>query len=98
MSDSEELVDVEPPAVRQKQNSGDFPSMSMELIKRINFKVAFFILILGLYLFSDVFVEQLLPVDYHSAGCANTKGTTVQLIILVLSYIIIDLLVQGGMI
>jgi hypothetical protein len=98
MADSEELVDEAPRTPRQKQSSGDFPSMGIDLIKRINFKVAFFILILSLYLFSDVFVEQFLPSDYQSAGCANTKGTTVQMIILVLSYILIDLLVQGGMI
>jgi hypothetical protein len=95
MNDTEKLID-DNVSVKQEQNDGDFPSMGVDLIKRINFKVAFFIFILGLFIFSDIFIE-ILPTSYQDGtNCTNSYGTVVQMVILVILYIIIDLLNQSG--
>jgi hypothetical protein len=82
----------------QQTKQGDFPSMGMDLMKRVNFKIATFLILIGFFIFSDVFINKLLPTNYHEMGCPTTQGTTIQLLLLVLSYIIIDLLAQGGVI
>jgi len=38
----------------------DFPSMSMNLLQQVNIKVAIFIFIFGLLIFSDIFVKTIL--------------------------------------
>lgn len=101
MADTETLTDIDDiqTSVKKEHDSpeSDFPSMSFELIKRINFKVAFFLLMIGLFIFSDVFIERFLPINYQDGtNVPNTSGTTVQLIILVLCYVVLDLLNQGG--
>lgn len=97
MSDSEKLIDTEE-ETSKKEVSGDFPSMGVDLIKKVNFKVAFFLLLIGLFLFSDIFIEKFLPTGYHEAGCANTNGTVVQLVLFVIAYICIDLLASASII
>jgi hypothetical protein len=106
MSDTEILEEVSttPNNTSSQKNTAsaenecsDFPSMGVDLIKRINIKIAFFLLMIGLFLFSDIFIEKFLPMNYQDGtNVPNTMGTTVQLIILVLCYIVIDLLSQGG--
>lgn len=92
-ADCETLIDD--PKIDYQSDQHDFPNMGVDLIKRVNFKVAFFLLLLGAFLFSDIFVEQLLPSIYKDGDSPTTAGTTMQLIIFVLMYIVIDLLVQG---
>lgn len=82
----------------ENDDGHDFPSMSVNLLQQINIKVAIFLFILGLFLFSDIFIKTILStfsntidgIDYP-----NTKGTIIQLVFLVIAYIIIDLLVQN---
>jgi hypothetical protein len=81
-----------------KQAQGDFPSMCMDLLKMVNVKISIFLLIIGFFIFSDVFINKLLPTNYHEMGCPTNQGTILQLILFVLSYICIDLLVQGEII
>ena len=92
MVDTETLID--PP--KQEDKRDDFPSMGFDLIKKINFKMAFFLLLIGFFLFSDMFVN-MLPSNYKDeiGGCTNTKGTFLQLFILVITYICVDVLIQG---
>ena len=94
MSDTETLdfKKVEP-----TQNE-DFPSIGIDLIKKINFKIAIFLFFIGLFIFSDVFIENFLPNNTIDGYSADSKGTMIQLLVLVLLYIAIDLLVQGGII
>jgi hypothetical protein len=76
----------------------DFPSMFVKLLSRINIKIAIFIFILGLFLFSDIFIRNILS-TFNGAvsdlGYPTTNGTVIQLLFLVIAYLIIDLLVQG---
>ena len=82
---------------RRYRGGDDFPSMATDMIKGINWKIAFFIFILGIFIFSDVFIEMCLVnfTDTIDGDCPTTKGTIIQLLFLVLGYIILDLSVQG---
>ncbi len=84
----------------KRPSRDDFPSMISDLISNINWKVAFFLLILGILIFSDVFVELFLTSfdDAVYAQDPTTKGTFIQLILFIFGYIIIDLLVKGEII
>ena len=93
MSDVDTLDKKKPPC-----SGDDFPSMTADLFKNTNFKTAVFLFLFGVLIFSDVFIANVLD-KYNGAvesGVATTKGTIVQLLVLVVGYLIIDLLVQGG--
>ena len=97
MSDTETLLDNNEP--KGSSEKSDFPSMGVDLLKRVNIKIAFFLMLIGLFLFSDVFIEKVLPASYQDgANCPNSMGTMMQLLLLVLAYLVIDLLSQGGII
>jgi hypothetical protein len=100
-SDTETLDSVEDkddtkPILSQQHE--DFPSIGVELIKKINFKIAIFLFFIGLFIFSDVFIENFLPKNTIDGYCADSKGTMIQLLILVFLYLVVDLLAQGGII
>ncbi len=78
----------------------DFPGMITDLIKRTNWKVAFFLFILGVLIFSDVFINLFLISikDAVEGDTPTQKGTIIQLVALTIGYVICDLLVQGGFI
>jgi hypothetical protein len=79
-------------------NSDDFPSMATDLIRKVNWKIALFLFALMVFVFSDVFMELTLnSFDGAIEGdCPTTKGTVIQIIVVILSYIVLDLLAQGG--
>ena len=76
-------------------NPDDFPRIGVDLIKKINFKVAAFLFFVGLFIFSDIFIENFIPRNMVDGFCADSKGTAIQLLVFVLAYIVLDLLVQG---
>ena len=106
MSDTETLLTDNKSKKKNKKHNkskdcdelSDFPSMSVDLFKRINLKVAFFLTLMGIFLFSDVFIEKFLSNKYkdESGTTANTSGTAVQLTIFIIFYIVVDILIQGG--
>lgn len=78
-------------------NRDDFSSMLIDLLKRINFKIAIFLFLVGIFIFSDLFIEMILS-KFSGAVEGNettTKGTILQLLFMSISYIMLDLLVQG---
>jgi hypothetical protein len=79
------------------EKNSDFPSIVVDLIKKINFKTAIFLFIIGIFIFSDTFIENVLPSKFVYAGCTNSKGTVIQMLLLVFSYIFIDLMVSNKM-
>lgn len=108
MADSEPLIDENGSNSGTKktkkatqiisENDDDFPSMIRDFFRNINIKVALFLFFLGMIIFNDIFVNNVLSLvngaTYNES--ATNKGVIVQLLIFVLGYIIIDLLVQGG--
>jgi hypothetical protein len=96
MSDTETLDNTN--EKQQPTNNGDFPSMGMDLMKKINIKISLFLFLIGFFIFSDVFINKVLPPNYHEMGCPTNNGTIVQLLLFVFAYICIDLLAQGEII
>jgi hypothetical protein len=88
------------PKKRSHKCKDDLPSMFSDLFGSINYKTAIFLFILGILIFSDVFIELVLaPLDGAVYGDAPTnKGTIIQLLALTFGYIMIDLLAQGEII
>lgn len=83
---------------KNKSIKSDFPSMCVELCKKINFKTAIFLFIIGTIIFSDVFIENCLTDSSYTdgAGTPTSKGTFIQMLVLIISFLCIDLLVQGN--
>ena len=96
MADSETLTEQTHPTQQSGCVQDDFPGIGIELMKRVNFKTAVFLFFIGLFIFSDIFIENFLPKNMVDGYCTDSRGTVIQLIVLVLMYIIIDLLVQGN--
>lgn len=86
------------PAIAPRQNRDDFPSIFMDIIKKIPVRKSIWLFIAGLIIFSDIFISGMLTNFDNTLdmNCANTKGTIIQLLFLCLSYILIDLLAEGG--
>lgn len=74
----------------------DFMNVSGNILTSINYKVTFLLFVVGMLLFSDVFIENVLIKfnDTVDGECTTTKGTMIQLILLIISYIVLDLLVK----
>ena len=74
----------------------DFMKISGNLLMNINYKVAFFLFIVGIIVFSDLFISNIINKFQNSADgeCPNTKGTMIQLMFIIIAYIIIDLIVK----
>lgn len=82
------------------KDNGDFISIFTDLGNSINYKIAMFLFIVGVLIFSDTFIELFLVPIPGATYMDNptTKGTTIQLLALTFGYIIIDLLVTGQII
>jgi hypothetical protein len=76
----------------------DFPSMMTDMFKGIPWKVSFFLFILMIFIFSDIYIELFLNSipGAVEGDCPTTKGTVTQIVTTIICYMILDLLVQGG--
>ena len=92
MSDCEQIDQPKGRAARKD----DLGGMFTDFVGRINFKVAIFLMIFGIFIFSDLFIENILAgiKGTTSADTTTTKGTVIQLLIIVLFYLVVDMLVQ----
>jgi hypothetical protein len=83
-----------------KNTRDDLGNMTTDFFGKINFKIAIFLFIFGVFIFSDMFIENVLSKikDSESGGESTTKGTLIQLLVLVLFYLIVDLLTQAEII
>lgn len=93
LSDPEEKENDE----KTEKNATDLLSVSGGLLYNINWKVAIFIFIISIFIFSDLFAEGFLKnIDSSFTDGTNTtnKGTIAQILTLVASYIGMDLLVK----
>ena len=82
----------------KKGKKTDFMKMTGNLIGNINYKVAFLLFMIGMIIFSDIFIDGFLShiSDTVAGECPTTKGTMLQLLFMVIAYIIVDLVVQYG--
>lgn len=76
----------------------DFPSIAVDVVGKINWKMAIFLFTMMVFVLSDVFIELSLSgvKDAVEGDCPTTKGTLIQIIVIVIGYIILDLLTKGG--
>lgn len=76
----------------------DFMKIGGNLVSNINFKVAFFLFFIGMILFSDIFIDGVLrKIDGAVIDeSTSTKGTLIQLTLLVILYLVVDLLNKYG--
>lgn len=102
LSDSEDITidgesDISTKGNNSKDgNNTDLMKMSGNLLTNINYKVAFLLFIVGMIIFSDVFIESVIGKfsDSVDGDSPTTKGTIIQLLLIVLAYIILDLIVK----
>lgn len=89
--------DTDDSSKQKKGKKSDFVNMGSKVLCSINFKIAIFLFFIGMLIFSDLFIDSFLSkIDGSVYGeCTTTKGTMIQLLIFVISYLIIDLLVKG---
>lgn len=80
-----------------KKKSCSFSSMVCDVFKKINFKIALFLFVAVLVLFSNVYIENILSSfdDVYVEGQFTTKGMLIQSLTLAVLYLVFDLLVQG---
>lgn len=88
----------EPDTNKPRRSSGaksDFMRVGGNILSNVNYRIAIFLFFIGLFIFSDIFTEGFLSKissDVMMGDCITTKGTILQLILLILSYIVLDLL------
>lgn len=89
---SEPLDDVDD----KDDNRTDFVNAGSNLVGSVNYKLAFFVFVMGMIIFSDLFIETILAniQDTVDGECATTKGTIIQLVLLCIGMIVVDLLIQ----
>jgi hypothetical protein len=93
-----ESIDVNSAEVDIDDDKTDFMKITGDIFGGINFKLACFVFILGIIIFSDVFIDGiLLKIDGTVNGeCTTTKGTIIQLLLLSLGLIMLDLAIKRG--
>jgi hypothetical protein len=103
MSESIERVDdkdteeeEEDTKKKKKGKSSDFLKIGGSLISNINYKVAFLLFVVGMLVFSDIFIDNVLCKfdDSVQGECTTTKGTMLQLTFIIIAYIVLDLTVK----
>jgi hypothetical protein len=74
----------------------DFVKISSDTLSCLNIKVAFFLLLVGMVIFSDVFIDNILSKipSTIEGELTTTKGTMIQLMIFIILYLLLDLIVQ----
>jgi hypothetical protein len=107
MTDSESLeslqhvspLTIQKPNIKISKKIDDFPTMCADIINCINFKMCGFLFFIGIFIFSDIFMENILEKLKNGleAGVPTTKGTLVQISTLVLAYVVVDLLIQSSL-
>ena len=95
MTDCEQLGPAKKGASPSRSDSAparrdDLGGMCSDLFGRVNVKIAIFLMIFGIFIFSDLFIETVLShvKDATDADTTTTKGTMIQLIALVIFYLV----------
>ena len=85
---------------KSDSNKSDFLEALSNMTSNINFKMGIFLFLIGMCIFSDLFINGFLS-NFEgtiSGECTTTKGTIIQLTIFILLYLVLDLLMKGKLI
>lgn len=82
----------------QEIKKNDLMSISGSIITSINYKMGIFLFIIGMIIFSDVFINGALSniSGTVSGECTTTKGTIIQISALCGFYLVADLFATAG--
>lgn len=74
----------------------DLMTVGGNIASKINYKLSIFMFIIGMFIFSDLFVESFLHgiPDAVDGEYPTTKGTVVQLTVFCLVLLVLDLLIE----
>jgi hypothetical protein len=97
MADSIIEADADDEVRDVKSNKSDLMKITTDVATSINYKLAFFMFIVGMLLFSDIFIDSVLSKfsDAVVDECPTTKGTIIQLLIFSVVLIVLDLLIRS---
>lgn len=86
--------------VKDNKQKNDLIGLSGDLITSLNFKLASFVYLIGVMIFSDVFAENILSniSGIYENGEISTKGTMIQLLLLCIVILIMDLLIKTNVV
>ena len=97
MADSEPLTKKK----EKKDDSNDFVHVLVDMLKNLNWKLIIAIMLIFIFISSDIFVENVLSRfsdTIEDMGTPTNKGIIIQSIFMVLGYMTIDLLIQANII
>jgi hypothetical protein len=82
--------------IELEDNKTDFVKLSSGVFHDINIKVGLILFLIGIFIFSDLFIDGILSKvsDATHGECTTTKGTFIQLFIYFISYLLVDYLAQ----
>ncbi len=85
---------------KSSHRKSDFVEMLFSLAGNVNIKIAIFLFFIGMIIFSDLFINNVLTKfnDSIYGECTTTKGTIIQLLLFILAYLMLDLLSAGKII
>jgi len=96
------MADSEPLAKKKdkKDASNDFVHILVDMLKKLNWKLIIAIMLIFIFISSDIFVENVLSrfSDTADMGSPTNKGIIIQSIFMVLGYMTIDLLIQANVV
>lgn len=79
----------------ETSSDDDFVSIIADVFRKINYKVAIFLFLVGIFIMSDLYEGVLRKFNGITAeGCVTSRGSVFQLTMLVLAYIVVDLLTK----
>lgn len=79
----------------ETESDDDFVSIIADVFRKINYKVAIFLFLVGIFIMSDLYEGVLRKFNGITAeGCVTSRGSVFQLTMLVLAYIVVDLLTK----
>jgi hypothetical protein len=92
MSDSITCDDFEENTSKSKKS--DFMSLGGNVFYNINYKLPIFMFLIGMLIFSDLFIENCLYNSAVDGEMATTKGTMIQLLLFCIILVVLDLLIK----
>ena len=79
-----------------KNQKSDFVKVSGNILSNVNLKLGFFLFVISMLIFSDLFVNNVMSgIDGAVSGeYCTSKGTIIQITILIVCFLVLDLVIK----
>lgn len=99
-SESIDVIDDGASKAKPAEKSSDMMHAVVDALTKVNYKLAFFVFFIFLFITSDIFVNKVLG---HFSGAVEhqeptLRGATLQGLFMVLLFLLMDLLIRAGLI